>query len=188
MHDVGLAQVSATVRNPADSSKSWRGDFVIDVHACNSVVPRSCLAAIDLHPTGQRTYEFADGREVTKEVTTGEIEFLGALVGGTIVYGEDDGEPVLGMTALAAGGFEFDPIEQTIRKLPAVRLGGRTSSFWSHASLTDLAHVQDVGPVGDLESVAALWPADADADDLLAHVLIERAARRRAPLDDGDES
>ena len=160
---------------------------MIDVQACNSVVPRSCLAAIDLQPTGQRTYELADGREVTRDVTTGEIEFLGALVGGTIVYGEDDWEPVLGMTALAAGGFEFDPIEQTIRKLPAVRLGGRTSSFWSHASLTDLARVQDVGPVDDLESVAALWPTDDDSDDLLAHLLIERAVRRHTPTGDRDE-
>ena len=125
--------------------------------------------------------------KVTRDVTTGEIEFLGALVGGTIVYGDDDAEPVLGVTALASGGFEFDPIDRTIRKLRAVRLGGRPSSFWSHASLTDLAHVQDVAPVDDLESIAALWPADDDQDDLLAHVLAERAVRRQAPTRDRDE-
>ncbi len=173
-------RVTATVRNPADSSKSWHGDFVVDAQACNSVVPRSCLAAIDLEPKGKSTYELADGREVTREVTTGEIEFLGALVGGTIVYGDDDTEPVLGMTALAAGGFEFDPIQRKIRKLRAVTSRGRTSSFWSHASLTDLARQQHVAPVDDLESIAALWPAADDADDLLAHVLTERAVRRQA--------
>lgn len=180
IQDMGPTRVTATVRNPADSSKSWRGDFVVDVQACNSFVPRSCLAAIDLQPRGERTYELADGREVTGEVTTGEIEFRGALVGGTIVYGDDDAEPVLGMTALAAGGFEFDPIERTIRKLRAVRPGGRTSPFWSHASLADLAQQQHVAPVDDLESIAALWPAADDADALLAHVLAERAVRRQA--------
>ena len=52
-------------------------------------------------------------------------------------------------------------------------------SFWSSWSLTELAEAQGVAPVEDLESLAALWPSDDDADEMLAHVLAERAARRR---------
>ena len=55
-------------------------------------------------------------------------------------------------------------------------------SFWSSWSLTELAEVtetQGVAPVEDLEGLAALWPSDDDPDEMLAHVLAERAARRR---------
>ena len=53
-------------------------------------------------------------------------------------------------------------------------------SFWSSSSLAELAEAQGVGPVEDLEGIAALWPSDADPDELLDHVLAERTARRRA--------
>ena len=46
-------------------------------------------------------------------------------------------------------------------------------------SLTALAETQGVAPAEDLSSIAALWPADDDPDELLAFVLAERATRRR---------
>ena len=55
----------------------------------------------------------------------------------------------------------------------------RAHSFWSSLSLTELAEAQGVAPVEDLAGLAALWPSDDEPDEVLAHVLAERAARRR---------
>ena len=55
----------------------------------------------------------------------------------------------------------------------------RAHSFWSSLSLIELAEAQNVAPVDDLEGIAALWPSDGDPDELLDHVLGERAARRQ---------
>ena len=52
-------------------------------------------------------------------------------------------------------------------------------SFWSSLSLTELAEAQGVAPVDNLEALTALWPSDDDPDELLEHLLAERAARRR---------
>ena len=60
----------------------------------------------------------------------------------------------------------------------------RSHSFWSSLSLTELAEAQGVAPVDDLESIAALWPSDDDPDEVLAHILAERAARRRVARSD----
>ena len=57
-------------------------------------------------------------------------------------------------------------------------------SFWSSLSLTELAEAQGVAPFEDLESMAALWPSDDDPDEVLAHVLAERRARRRVVRSD----
>ena len=59
-------------------------------------------------------------------------------------------------------------------------------SFWSSLSLTELAEAQGVTPVEDLEEMAALWPSDDDPDDMLAHVLEDRTARRRVAESDLD--
>lgn len=69
-------------------------------------------------------YELADGSEVRLDITTEAIEFMGEVVDGTIVFGEVDAEPLLGMTALASVGIEVDPRNQTLKRLLAVRLKG----------------------------------------------------------------
>lgn len=51
-----------------------------------------------------------------------ELEFLGEIVGATIIFGEDDAEPILGVTALESAGIEVDPRTQRLKRLPAVRL------------------------------------------------------------------
>ena len=56
-------------------------------------------------------------------------------------------------------------------------------SVWSSLPLTELAEAQGVAPVEDLEGLAALWPSDDDPDEVLAHVLAERAARRRKVME-----
>ena len=47
---------------------------------------------------------------------------MGEIVGGTIIYGEDGVEPLLGVTALESVGIEVDPVSQRLKRLPAVRL------------------------------------------------------------------
>ena len=60
----------------------------------------------------------------------------------------------------------------------------RDPAFWSSLSLTALAEAQGVAPAEDPGSIAALWPADDDPDELLAFILAERAASRRVTKGD----
>lgn len=121
---MGFTHVNVTIRNPAEPSKSWEGSFLVDAGAMDSLVPRQHREAIGLRPKGQRLYELADGSEVRLDVTTGDIEFMGEVTGGRLIFGDDDAEPLLGVTALESVGVEVDPQSQRLRKLPAVRLKG----------------------------------------------------------------
>ena len=115
--------VAVTVRNPAQRTRAWTGSFLVDTGAIDSLAPRSSLEAIGLKPTGRRTYATADGREVEMDVALGELEIMGELSGGVIVFA-DEGEPLLGVTALESAGLEVDPRSQQLKRLPAVRLRG----------------------------------------------------------------
>ena len=121
---MGATHVTVTVRNPADPEKCWEGLFLVDTGATDSLVPGPHLDAIGLKPRGKRVYELADGSEIVMDITVGEIEFMGETVGGTILYGAANAEPLLGVTALESVGIEVDPVSQRLKRLPAVRLKG----------------------------------------------------------------
>ncbi len=66
--------------------------------------------------------ELADGTEIKMDTTTADIEFMGDIVGGTIIYGDEDVEPLLGVTALESVGIEVDPRNQRLKRMPTTRL------------------------------------------------------------------
>ena len=121
---MGITHVTVAIRNPAQPERVWEGLFLVDTGAIDCLVPRQHLESIGLAPVGERTYSLADGSDVQMGVAGGQIEFMGDTAWGAIVFGNDDAEPLLGVTALESVGIEVDPRNQTLRRLPAVRMRG----------------------------------------------------------------
>jgi len=119
---MGATHVTVAIRNPAEPDRVWEALFLVDTGATDSLVPRDALESIGLKPKGKRAYELADGSELTVDVTTADVEFMGEIVGGTIIMGAPGVEPLLGVTALESVGIEVDPHNQRLKRLPAVRL------------------------------------------------------------------
>ncbi len=92
------------------------------------MVPGNALRSIGLAPKGRRTYELADGREETVDITTADVEFMGEIVGATVGLGPDGVEPLLGLTALESVGIEIDPVSQRLKRRPAVRMKSRQAA------------------------------------------------------------
>lgn len=123
---MGLTHVTALVRNPAKPDQTYEALFLVDTGSVDSVVPRNRLKEIGLTPQGQRTYELANQQHVTYEATTAQIEFMGEFVGTTVVFGEADCEPFLGVTALESVGIMVDPLTQALKRRPAVPMKATT--------------------------------------------------------------
>ncbi|MEE8058057.1 MAG: clan AA aspartic protease [Pseudomonadales bacterium] len=119
---MGATHVTVTIRNPANPEQFWEDLFLVDTGAIDSLVPRDHLESIGLQPKAQRIYELADGSEIKMDITTGDIEFMGEIVGGTIIFGDVGTEPILGVTALESVGIEVDPRSQKLKRMPATRL------------------------------------------------------------------
>ena len=119
---MGAIRVTVTVRNPADRERSWEGLFLVDTGATDSLVPRQHLEAIGLEPRGHRAYQLADGSTMSSDVTGADIEFMGEYVATTVVFGGEDAEPLLGVTALESVGIDIDPQNQQLKRRPTVRL------------------------------------------------------------------
>ena len=121
---MGATHVTVAIRNLAEPDRVWEGLFLVDTGATDCLVPRQHLESIGLAPKGQRVYELADGSELRMDITVAQVEFMGEFVGATIMFGETDAEPLLGVTALESVGIEVDPRNQALKRLPAVRLKG----------------------------------------------------------------
>ena len=119
---MGATHVTVTVRNPAEPSRTWDALFLVATGATDSLVPCACVDAIGLKPEGQRVYETADRREVRLDFARAFIEFMGDLTAGRLVIVDNDAEPLLGVTALESAGIEVDPVNQRLKRVPALRL------------------------------------------------------------------
>lgn len=119
---MGAIHITVTIRNPAAPEQSWEDLFLVDTGAIDSLVPGDRLESIGLRPKAQRIYELADGSEIKMYITTGDLEFMGEIVGGTIIFGDPGTEPILGVTALESVGIEIDPRNQRLKRMPAIRL------------------------------------------------------------------
>ena len=121
---MGAVHVTVGIRNPAEPDRVWEGLFLVDTGATDCLVPRQHLESIGITPRAQRVYELADGSEIRMGIAVAQVEFMGELAGATVMFGEPDVEPLLGATALESVGIEVDPRNQTLKRLPAVRLKG----------------------------------------------------------------
>ena len=119
---MGVTQVTVAVFNPGDKERRWEGLFLVDTGAIDCLVPGNHLREIGIEPDGKRTYELADGSEIVMDIAVARIEFMGEFVGVTVIFGKDNTEPILGVTALESVGIEVDPQSQRLKRLPAVRL------------------------------------------------------------------
>src|SRR2546423_12212574 len=95
---LGATHVSVAVSNPADRSRRWEGLFLVDTGATDCYIPAKHLREIGIPVETKRTYELADGSELQLEVGIARVEFMGETTAATVLFGEDDAEPILGVT------------------------------------------------------------------------------------------
>ena len=67
-------------------------------------------------------YELADGTIQEYFFGVARIEFMGQITAGRVIFGPDNAEPLLGVTALESVGITIDPANGTLKRLPAVPL------------------------------------------------------------------
>lgn len=120
--DMGLTHVTVKLRNLASANGGYEADFLVDSGATDSLAPGGELRRIGLQPIGRTAYELANGAIEEFEYGLAEITFMGEVTAGRIIFGPDDAEPLLGVTALESVGIIIDPANRTLKRLPAIPL------------------------------------------------------------------
>ena len=119
--NMGLIRVAVTLRS-FTSPTFYSSDFLVDSGATDSLAPTSELSRIGIEPIGKMTYELANGSVVEYQYGLAEISFMNETTAGRVIFGPEDIEPILGVTALESVGITIDPANLTLKRLPAIPL------------------------------------------------------------------
>src|SRR5207237_1796541 len=115
---MGLTYVTVTLRAAERSRKKYEALFLVDTGATDCMAPASKLNRAGIKRRGRMAYELADGSTAEYDFGLAEIEFMGELTSGRVIFGPDDCEPILGVTALESVGITVEPATQRLRRLP----------------------------------------------------------------------
>jgi clan AA aspartic protease len=119
---MGLTHVTVTVKAIEKANGAYEADFLVDTGATDSLVPAVELRKIGIQPAGRMVYELADGTLQEYPFGLAQIFFMGEITAGRVIFGPDDAEPILGVTALESVGITIDPASRTLKRLPAIPL------------------------------------------------------------------
>ncbi len=119
---MGLTHVKVRLRSLSTTNGSYEAEFLVDTGATDSLVSASELRAIGVQPVGRTAYELADGSVHEYAFGLAEIVFMGEVTAGRVIFGPDDVDPILGVTALESVGITIDPATRTLKRLPAIPL------------------------------------------------------------------
>jgi clan AA aspartic protease len=114
---MGLTDVRAIVRNPADHSKSQELRFLVDSGAIYSVVPRNVLLALGIQPDDVESFSLADMTPIRREIGEAAFTFQGRTRSSPVMFGEDGDAILLGVMTLESLGLMLDPVKQEVRKM-----------------------------------------------------------------------
>ncbi len=86
------------------------------------MAPGSELRTAGIEPIGRTSYELANGDVQEYPFGLAQIEFMGEVTAGRVIFGPEGTEPILGVTALESVGITIDPANRTLKRLPAIPL------------------------------------------------------------------
>jgi clan AA aspartic protease len=119
---MGLIHVTVALRASQRNRKKYGADFLVDTGATDCLAPASKLKRAGIRRRGRMSYELANGETVEYDFGLAEIEFMGELTSGRVIFGPDDCEPILGVTVLESVGIVVEPATQRLKRLPAIPL------------------------------------------------------------------
>lgn len=119
---MGITHITVTLKPNYMSRKKYEADFLVDTGATDCFVSGRELRKIGIAPVGKTCYELADGTPKEYEFGLAVIEFIGDVTSGRVIFGPDNVEPILGVTALESVGVSIDPKTRKLQRLPAIPL------------------------------------------------------------------
>ena len=115
---MGLTHVTVRLA-PLSGKKSFQSEFLVDTGAIDCLVPAARLRRIGVRQEGRDAYVLANGEAVELPFGFARVRFMGSETVSKVVFGPEDAEPLLGVTALESTGIGVDPVTRTLHRMAA---------------------------------------------------------------------
>jgi predicted aspartyl protease len=112
---MGFVHVEVGVSNPSTPDVEERVEVLVDTGATRSVIPRVTLEKLGAKPIASSNFR-GFGGAVQRETGALLMRYDGAVASITVVFGEGDDPPIMGVTALESLGYEVDSVKGELRR------------------------------------------------------------------------
>ena len=119
---MGLTHVTVALKRAGSTNGSYESIFLVDTGASDTMAPASELTRVGIERAGKLTHELADGTLHEYQFGIAQIEFMGEITAGRVIFGPEGVEPILGVIALQSVGIVVDPRTESLKRLPAIPL------------------------------------------------------------------
>lgn len=124
-----LTKVTTTVSDLANEKPGYEALFLVDTGATHCMAPASELKKAGIAVKGRNAYELANGPSVEYDYGYAIVSFLGNESLTKVIFGPENTEPILGVLALEDVGIGVDPVNNTLKKMPAIPLKKLSNSL-----------------------------------------------------------
>ena len=97
-----------------DGQRSRDIEATVDTGAAYTTLPARLLRDLGVTPLGKRRLLLADGRHVDMEYGEARAIVNGENVATLVIFGEDDGPPLIGAYTLEGLALAVDPVKQRL--------------------------------------------------------------------------
>ena len=97
-----------------DGQRSADVEAVVDTGAAYTALPGRLLRELGVAPMGKRRFLLADGRPVDMDYSRAWVTIDGESEVTIVVFGEDDGQALLGAYTLEGLALAADPVAQRL--------------------------------------------------------------------------
>jgi clan AA aspartic protease len=119
---MGFVHANTEITNVVGDGGCYCASFLVDTGAIDTVIPANELDNIGVARKKKRSYELANGSRVSYDVGYALVRINGEEVAANVIFGDNDTEPLLGVTVLESAGFVVDPVNQVLKKVDALSL------------------------------------------------------------------
>lgn len=111
---MGIVNATLKIINPADTSKVFEGEFLVDTGAQYTVVPKLVWQKLGLEPDREQKFSLADGKVISRSIGSAFIEFQGIKSSSPIILGGPKDDFLLGVVTLENLGLSINPFTREI--------------------------------------------------------------------------
>jgi clan AA aspartic protease len=112
---LGFTYVKVKMVNPTSPERSETVELIVDTGAVYTIVPKDILETLKIDRRGSRVFQTVNKQKIKRDIGVAVVEYLDAVAGTNVIFGEEDDIPVLGVTTLEELGLEVDPISKQLK-------------------------------------------------------------------------
>ena len=111
---MGLTHVTVALKGFDASNGTYEADFLVDTGANFTVLPAKSVKKLGIKPIKKQQFSLADGTIVERSLGHTMVEINGDKSPTTVILGEKDDAPLIGVITLEEMGLMVHPFERML--------------------------------------------------------------------------